>query len=767
MAEGGRKIGDAFVNVKADTSGMAPQLRKDAERAGDEAGHGFAGKFVAAIAAAAVAVGTLVVGKTAQFIKSAVADASDLNETVSKTGVVFGNSASAIQTWAQTAATKMGQSAQTALDGANAFAIYGKAAGKSGQDLVKFSTGLTELASDVGSFSNVDPAQVIEDFGSALRGEFDPVEKYGILLNETTVKQEALRLGIIKNTKDALTPQQRVLAVQSALYKQTALAQGDFARTSAGLANQQRIVAAQFDNLKTSIGSAFIPAAVAVTTTLSTRLLPQLQQLWQVHGPAVARFVDDAAAKFERWAASVNWDQVSAKIGAFFGSLRSGIPMTDEVSGKASELGANIRKMWESIQDGSKGGGEYASTLNSLKDSTQVFGVVISFVADHLDLLADALPALAVGYGIAKVATIAANVAQAVTPVTTLIAASATRSLAAAHRELAASQAASTAATATGTAVTGANTAATNLGVLARVRLIAETVALKIAELAGIAVRAAATAAQWALNIAMSLNPIGLVIIAVVALVAAFIYLWNNSSAFRNFFISMWDGIWSFMKAVGAWFAGPFANFFVNLWNTIVSSGKTVWTFFSSTLPNAFASLRSYVFGVMGGVKDTIVSRFSESVAYVAGVPGRILGFFAGIGGQFASVGRSIVEGVIHGIQNAMGWLRDTAASIGREALAQAKAAIGFGSPARKFFPVGKSMADGTVVGLHQGLPGVRDAMAELMAPPTSAAGLLSADRSNEAGRAATTLNVYGHERQSTRELVAEIMRELAWEASI
>lgn len=50
-------------------------------------------------------------------------------------------------------------------------------------------------------------------------------------------------------------------------------------------------------------------------------------------------------------------------------------------------------------------------------------------------------------------------------------------------------------------------------------------------------------AAQWALNAAMSANPIGLIIAAVVALVAGFIYLWNNVEGFRNFWIGVWDAI--------------------------------------------------------------------------------------------------------------------------------------------------------------------------------------------------------------------------------
>lgn len=77
------------------------------------------------------------------------------------------------------------------------------------------------------------------------------------------------------------------------------------------------------------------------------------------------------------------------------------------------------------------------------------------------------------------------------------------------------------------------------------------------------------TTVQIALNIAMSLNPVGLIIIAIIALVAGIYLLWTNSAGFRDFFIGMWDHIWSFLKGIGEWFAGPFVNFFVDAWRFV------------------------------------------------------------------------------------------------------------------------------------------------------------------------------------------------------
>lgn len=61
------------------------------------------------------------------------------------------------------------------------------------------------------------------------------------------------------------------------------------------------------------------------------------------------------------------------------------------------------------------------------------------------------------------------------------------------------------------------------------------------------------TAVQWALNAALSANPIGLIVLGIAALVAAFVWLWNNVEGFRNFFINVWEGIQAAVAAVIDW----------------------------------------------------------------------------------------------------------------------------------------------------------------------------------------------------------------------
>lgn len=160
---------------------------------------------------------------------------------------------------------------------------------------------------------------------------------------------------------------------------------------------------------------------------------------------------------------------------------------------------------------------------------------------------------------------------------------------------------------------------------------IAKWVAMKAAKAADVIATGAqtvatnlASAAQAALNFVMSLNPIALVVIAIAALVAAFIILWNNCEGFRNFWIGLWDGIKSVATAVGDWFSGPFVDFFRSAWNWIQSVFSGVGDWFGSV----FSAAADAVQWAFSGVKD----------------------FFSGIWDGITGGLKSAVNGIIWGL---------------------------------------------------------------------------------------------------------------------
>lgn len=254
----------------------------------------------------------------------AVQAASDLNETISKTSVIFGNADDAVFQFADNAAAALGQTRQQALDAAATFGTFGKAAGLTGSELATFSTDFTKLASDLASFNNTSPEDAVMALGAALRGESEPMRRFGVLLSADAVAAKALSMGLVTatvdmekvsvatqkadlafakhtetvakfgegsqeaartalqleqaenalakavdGTNDKLSASAKTLATQALIMEATKDAQGDFARTSDGLANSQRILTAQVKDLQAELGAVLLPIVEAGVKILS------------------------------------------------------------------------------------------------------------------------------------------------------------------------------------------------------------------------------------------------------------------------------------------------------------------------------------------------------------------------------------------------------------------------------------------------------------------------------------------------------------------
>jgi hypothetical protein len=215
------------------------------------------------IAAGAAVAGTAI----AATMTKAVSAASDLQESVSKSEAVFGASAQDVQAWAKTSANAFGQSNQQALEAAATIGNMMKAMGMADAESAKMSKTIVELASDLASFNNTSIDEAITAINAALRGESEPIRRYGVLLDDATLKAEAFAKGIFDG-KGSLDPATRALAAYDVILRQTKTAQGDFARTSDGLANSSRTLQAQIANATAGLGQGLLPAIQAITSAL-------------------------------------------------------------------------------------------------------------------------------------------------------------------------------------------------------------------------------------------------------------------------------------------------------------------------------------------------------------------------------------------------------------------------------------------------------------------------------------------------------------------
>jgi hypothetical protein len=242
--------------LQADTSGLGKNL-KGAQSSLDK----FGKKVESINTRAVIAFGAIAVGA-----KSVIDSASDLNETIAKTGEIFGDGAKEIEEFATSAAKNLGLSKREALDAASTFAILGRLGDLTGKDLNNFAKDLTSLATDLASFNNTTTDEAITALGAGLRGESEPLRRFGILLNAADVEAKALELGLGKTVKvngklkTVVDESSKVLARQALIMEQTSIQQGDFARTSDGAANKQRILKAEIENTKAQIGEGLLPA---------------------------------------------------------------------------------------------------------------------------------------------------------------------------------------------------------------------------------------------------------------------------------------------------------------------------------------------------------------------------------------------------------------------------------------------------------------------------------------------------------------------------
>ena len=226
--------------------------------------------------------------------------AADLGETRSAVEQVFGAEASAeLNTYANTANSALGQTRTSVLRASQTFGVFGRAAGLAGPDLSRFSTRLVGLSTDLASFYNADPSEVIEALGSGLRGEAEPLRRFGILLDDATLKAKALEMGIYDGT-DSLTQQQKILAAGEVIFAQSSIAQGDFARTSEGLANQQRILSATLEDTQVRLGEYLLPGFTSIVSYANAELLPRLGEIADRVGPKLADALQESGPEFEK-----------------------------------------------------------------------------------------------------------------------------------------------------------------------------------------------------------------------------------------------------------------------------------------------------------------------------------------------------------------------------------------------------------------------------------------------------------------------------------
>ena len=113
-----------------------------------------------------------------------------------------------------------------------------------------------------------------------------------------------------------------------------------------------------------------------------------------------------------------------------------------------------------------------------------------------------------------------------------------------------------------------------------------------------------ALSSLWAVLMA---NPIILIIAAIAALVAAFVYLWNHSESFRNFWINLWENIKTAVTTV----VEAIGTFLAEAWAAISTAAQTAWTAISEFFSGIWEGIRTIVTTVTEAISTAITTAWT------------------------------------------------------------------------------------------------------------------------------------------------------------
>lgn len=165
---------------------------------------------------------------------------------------------------------------------------------------------------------------------------------------------------------------------------------------------------------------------------------------------------------------------------------------------------------------------------------------------------------------------------------------------------------------------------------------------------------------QWVLNAALSANPIGLVVVAIAALIAIIIIAWKHSETFRAIVTGALNAILTVAQVVGKWFTGTFWPWIRGVWNAI-SGGVTTMV---SAISSKWNGLISWLTGIPGrigkavsGLWNSVTGGLSTAYTNVQTIAGRIVGFVGGLPARISKAASGMFGGIESAFRSAINWV--------------------------------------------------------------------------------------------------------------
>lgn len=204
------------------------------------------------------------IGVAVEAIKSA----SDLNETISKTDVVFGNSAKQVEEWANSSIKNFGMAKGTTLDMVSTYGDMATGMGFAQDAASKMGEQLVGRAADLASFKNISVDVAKTALTGVFSGEGESLKGLGVIMTQANLQQYAYSQGVNKKIGE-MSQAELVQLRYNYVMEQTKNAEGDFQRTSSGTANSMRIAQESIKQLQAELAEKLLPAITPVINKLT------------------------------------------------------------------------------------------------------------------------------------------------------------------------------------------------------------------------------------------------------------------------------------------------------------------------------------------------------------------------------------------------------------------------------------------------------------------------------------------------------------------
>lgn len=685
-------------------------LRSAGASGGAEMGSGIMSGVSGILGPAMAALGAVAIGS---FVKGTVAAAADLEQSVGAINSVFKDSAAQMHAFADTAATTLGLTKNEYNELGTLIGAQLKNAGVAMDELAPKTNELMTLGADLSSMFGGTTAEAVQALSSALKGERDPIERYGVSLRQAAIDAKAAELGFQK-VDGALTSEANAAATLALIMEQTTDAHGNFARETDTLANRQQVLSALWGDAKARLGGVFLPAVTAAASGLIAVL-----------GPAV----DFVIGGLERLSAGITAAVDFIRTGDIGQAITDGLAidpdspilaflttLRETFDNILTAVGPALDPLLASL-------GSLAGNAAGLASSFSPLGIIFealapilpqlaSLFAEIATILSDQLGAIFVTLQpiIEKVVSTLSELFAAILPIVASLVGAlgpVLGAIAGAFMQI----------------LDAVLPLVSSLldALLPAIMPLIEQVGPLLVQVFDLIATAIGPVIDLLLGV---LTPVIEALLPVVTTVFGAIaeiiggvmqavggLIQTVLAVLRGDWAGAWEGMRNILEGVWNAIWGVVSGVFTALWQLI--SG--VVTAIVGIVVNTFTNVVDFIATVANNIWSTISQTVGDVIRFFQELPGKIIGAIGNLGTLLYNAGRDIIQGLINGIQSMLGAIGRAIINLVPKAIrGPFEALLGIASPSKVFREYGVNIGEGLALGIESMTGRVTSATASL-----------------------------------------------------